>query len=155
MHSWPRRASGGWSTSAAIRPRSRGSPGTTPEIRRPDAILTRRAPSTTPARSSLPPAAPLFRAIVELAAAHGLPVVAHAEGPGEAQRVVRLGASQLAHAPFTERLDDEEIAEQAVRASWISTLAIHDPAARAIAIDNAARFHAAGGTVRYGTDMGN
>ncbi|MCT1395844.1 hydrolase [Microbacterium sp. p3-SID338] len=97
----------------------------------------------------------LFRAIVELAAAHGLPVVAHAEGPGEAQRVVRLGASQLAHAPFTERLDDEEIAEQAVRASWISTLAIHDPAARAIAIDNAARFHAAGGTVRYGTDMGN
>ncbi len=97
----------------------------------------------------------LFRAIVELAAAHGLPVVAHAEGPGEAQRVVRLGASQLAHAPFTERLDDEEIAEQAVRASWISTLAIHDPAARAIAIDNVARFHAAGGTVRYGTDMGN
>ncbi|MEZ7755495.1 hydrolase [Microbacterium paraoxydans] len=97
----------------------------------------------------------LFRAIVGLAAAHGLPVVAHAEGPGEAQRAVRLGASQLAHAPFTERLDDEEIAEQAARASWISTLAIHDPAARAIAIDNVARFHAAGGTVRYGTDMGN
>lgn len=97
----------------------------------------------------------LFRAIVELAVAHGLPVVAHAEGTGEAQRVVRLGATQLAHAPFTERLDDEEIAEQAVRASWISTLAIHDPAARAIAIDNVARFHAAGGTVRYGTDMGN
>ena len=97
----------------------------------------------------------LFRAIVELATAHGLPVVAHAEGLGEAQRVVRLGATQLAHAPFTEHLDDEEIAEQAVRASWISTLAIHDPAARAIAIDNVARFHAAGGTVRYGTDMGN
>lgn len=97
----------------------------------------------------------LFRAIVELAVAHGLPVVAHAEGTGEAQRVVRLGATQLAHAPFTERLDDEEIAEQAVRASWISTLAIHDPATRAIAIDNVARFHAAGGTVRYGTDMGN
>ncbi len=97
----------------------------------------------------------LFRAIVELAAAHGLPVVAHAEGPGEAQRVVRLGATQLAHAPFTERLDDEEIAEQAARVAWVSTLAIHDPAARAIAIDNVARFHAAGGTVRYGTDMGN
>ncbi|MCK2032718.1 MULTISPECIES: amidohydrolase family protein [Microbacterium] len=97
----------------------------------------------------------LFRAIVELAVAHGLPVVAHAEGTGEAQRVVRLGATQLAHAPFTERLDDDEIADQAVRVSWISTLAIHDPATRAIAIDNVARFHAAGGTVRYGTDMGN
>ncbi|WP_101848346.1 amidohydrolase family protein [Zhihengliuella sp. ISTPL4] len=97
----------------------------------------------------------LFRAIVDLAAAHGLPVVAHAEGPGEAQRVVRHGAAQLAHAPFTERLDDEEIAEQAAHASWISTLAIHDPATQALAIDNVARFHAAGGTVRYGTDMGN
>lgn len=97
----------------------------------------------------------VFRGIVDLAAAHGLPVVAHAEGPGEAQRVVRLGATRLAHAPFTERLDDEEIARQAPRASWISTLAVHDPVAQAIAIDNLARFHAAGGVVRYGTDMGN
>ena len=97
----------------------------------------------------------LFRTIVEHAAAHGLPVVAHAEGPGEAQRVVRLGATRLAHAPFTERLDDQEIAAQAARASWISTLAAHDPDSQAIAIDNVARFHAAGGIVRYGTDMGN
>ncbi|MCT1479018.1 hydrolase [Microbacterium sp. p3-SID336] len=97
----------------------------------------------------------LFRAIVRCAAAHGLPVVAHAEGPGEAQRAARLGAVRLAHAPFTERLDDEEIARQAAAVSWISTLAIHDDAARAIAVGNVARFHAAGGTVHYGTDMGN
>lgn len=97
----------------------------------------------------------LFRTVVELAAARGLPVVAHAEGPGEAQRAVHLGATRLAHAPFSERLDDEEIAHQAARAAWISTLAIHDSSARALAIDNVARFHAAGGTVHYGTDMGN
>ena len=97
----------------------------------------------------------LFRAVVRLAATQGLPVVAHAEGPGEPQRAARLGAARLAHAPFTERLADEEIARQAAAVSWISTLAIHDDAARAVAVDNVSRFHAAGGTVHYGTDMGN
>lgn len=97
----------------------------------------------------------LFRAIVDLAAGRGLAVVAHAEGRGEAQRAARLGAGSLAHAPFSERLDDHEIAEQAASVSWISTLAIHDPSERATAIDNVRRFHAAGGTIRYGTDMGN
>jgi hypothetical protein len=97
----------------------------------------------------------VFRTIVELAGARGLPVVAHVEGPGQAQRAARLGAATLAHAPFTERLTEEEIAEQATSVSWISTLAIHDDADRARAIDNVRRFHAAGGAVLYGTDMGN
>ncbi|GGM63937.1 amidohydrolase family protein [Microbacterium saperdae] len=97
----------------------------------------------------------LFRAIVELAAARGLDVVTHAEGPGEAQRVTRLGARRLAHAPFTERLDDDEIAAQAASVSWISTLAIHSGADLTVAVANVRRFHAAGGTVLYGTDMGN
>lgn len=97
----------------------------------------------------------LFRVIVELAAARGLDVTAHAEGPGEAQRVARLGARRLAHAPFTERLDDDEIAAQAAAVSWISTLAIHGGADLTIAVANVRRFHAAGGSVLYGTDMGN
>jgi hypothetical protein len=97
----------------------------------------------------------LFRAIVEAAAARGLPVVAHAEGVGEAQRAARLGAARLAHAPFTERLDDAEVTAQAASVSWISTLAIHEGDTHATAVDNVRRFHAAGGTVLYGTDMGN
>lgn len=97
----------------------------------------------------------LFRAIVERAETHGLPVVAHAEGRGEAQRAARLGVAQLAHAPFTERLDDAEIAAQAASVVWISTLAIHSGADLHVALDNVRRFHSAGGTVRYGTDMGN
>lgn len=97
----------------------------------------------------------LLRTIVALAADRGLPVVAHAEGAGEAERVVRTGAALLAHAPFTQQLDDEEIARHAAAASWISTLAIHTGDERAVAVDNVRRFHAAGGTVRYGTDMGN
>lgn len=97
----------------------------------------------------------LLRTIVRLAADRGLPVVAHAEGTGEAKRVVALGAVRLAHAPFTERLHDSEIERHAASASWISTLAIHDGPGRTIAIDNVRRFHVAGGTVLYGTDLGN
>jgi hypothetical protein len=99
----------------------------------------------------------LFRAIVAAASARGLPVVAHAEGTGEAQRAAHLGAVRLAHAPFTERLDDDAIAQQAASVSWISTLATHDADSeeRTTAVDNVRRFHAAGGTVLYGTDMGN
>ena len=97
----------------------------------------------------------LFRAIIELAADRGLPVVAHAEGRGEAQRAARLGAAQLAHAPFTERLTDDQIAAQAASVSWISTLAIHGGADLTVALGNLRRFHTAGGSVLYGTDMGN
>ena len=97
----------------------------------------------------------LFRTIVDAASARGLPVVAHAQGAGEAQRAARLDATRLAHAPFTEHLDDSEIAAQAASVAWISTLSIHDGDALATATDNVRRFHAAGGSVLYGTDMGN
>lgn len=97
----------------------------------------------------------LLRTLVQRAAHHRIPIVAHAEGPGQAQRVVRLGVTRLAHAPFFERLTDSEIAEQAASASWISTMAIHDGDTRAIVTDNVRRFFAAGGEVVYGTDMGN
>ncbi|WP_395638126.1 hydrolase [Pseudolysinimonas sp.] len=95
--------------------------------------------------------------IVELADRRGLGVVVHVEGPGEADRALRAGAQQLAHAPFTEGLSRREIAGHAARMTWISTLAIHPPgsAERATAVENVAAFHAAGGRLRYGTDMGN
>lgn len=97
----------------------------------------------------------LIAGIVRAADELGLPVVVHAEGPGEAQRMPALGVRALAHAPFTERLSDDEVARQAGRIAWISTLGIHEGEAREIALDNVRRFHAHGGTVRYGTDMGN
>ncbi|KDA06985.1 amidohydrolase [Microbacterium sp. CH12i] len=97
----------------------------------------------------------LLRTIISIAASHRLPIVAHAEGRGEAQRVVRLGAGRLAHAPFSELLSDSETAAQAASASWISTLAVHHGAGYDTAVENVRRFHAAGGTVLYGTDMGN
>jgi imidazolonepropionase-like amidohydrolase len=97
----------------------------------------------------------MLRIIIELATEESLPVIAHAEGPGEAQRVAALGVDLLAHAPFSEPLTDDEIAVQAASVQWVSTLAIHAGPTYETAVDNVRRFHAAGGIVLYGTDLGN
>ena len=103
---------------------------------------------------------PTLRAIVQESHAAGIPVVAHVEGVGQTARALRAGVDQLAHTPFSERLDDDLVAE-AVDAgmSWISTLDIHGwgrpTAAHRIAVDNLRRFAARGGRVLYGTDLGN
>lgn len=95
-----------------------------------------------------------LRALVEAAHDAGLPALVHAEGPGQAARAVDAGADVLVHAPWSEPLDDALLARGA-QMTWISTLAIHDESGRAVAVDNIRRFRAAGGTVVYGTDMGN
>ena len=101
----------------------------------------------------------LFRAVVAAATVAGLPVVAHAEGPGEAMRVFELGATWYAHTPFSERLSEDELRVLANGAIWISTLDIHGWGAPdeefQIALDNLAGFARLGGRVRYGTDLGN
>lgn len=98
-------------------------------------------------------------ALVAETRACGLPLVAHARGAGQVERAIAAGVDVLAHAPWTERLDDAVIREAAARQTWISTLAMHerdgDEGALARATDNLARFAAAGGSVAYGTDLGN
>ncbi|MEU4388179.1 hydrolase [Promicromonospora sp. NPDC023805] len=100
----------------------------------------------------------VLRALVTEAHSAGLPVLVHAEGDGQAQRAIDVGADVLVHVPWTEALPDAVIA-RAARMTWISTFAIHDGPGRPIglerALDNARRFVAAGGTLVYGTDMGN
>lgn len=97
----------------------------------------------------------LLRAAVDSAHAAGLPVLVHAEGEGQAARAIRAGADVLVHAPWTEPVPDEVLAEGAGM-TWISTLAIHAGSpALATALDNVRRFRALGGRVVYGTDMGN
>ena len=101
----------------------------------------------------------MLAAVVRHAHDAGLPVVAHAEGPGQAMRAIRAGADRLAHTPFDELLSDDDVREATETSSWISTLDIHgwgEPTAEyAIALDNLSRFAAAGGHVLYGTDLGN
>lgn len=97
----------------------------------------------------------VLHALVAAAYDAGLPALVHAEGEGQAERAVRAGADVLVHTPWTEPLTDAALSQAAASMTWISTLAIHDGPARSIAIDNLRRFHAFGGTVVYGTDMGN
>ncbi|HEX6366791.1 MAG TPA: hypothetical protein VF000_11670 [Agromyces sp.] len=99
-------------------------------------------------------------AIVAAAHERGLPVVAHVEGDGMTRLAIDAGVDVLAHTPFTEHVDDALVA-RAVAAGqcWISTIFVTSYGApspdRDRALDNLGRFHAAGGRVLYGTDLGN
>jgi imidazolonepropionase-like amidohydrolase len=97
-------------------------------------------------------------AICDAAALAGIPVTAHAQGPGQVERALGAGVDELAHTPWI-RLSDDVIDTAAKRMRWISTLDIlsfgrDTPEIRA-ALDNLRRFHGAGGSIGYGTDLGN
>lgn len=98
-------------------------------------------------------------AIVGHAHSRGVTVVAHVQGAGQAERAFEAGVDRLAHSPWTERLDDRLLDSMALAQTWVSTLDIHGwgrfGEAFEIASDNVRRFHAAGGMVAYGTDLGN
>ncbi|QNE45646.1 amidohydrolase [Glaciihabitans sp. INWT7] len=101
----------------------------------------------------------LLETVVSAAHRAGLPVVAHAEGTGQAARALIAGVDALAHTPWTEHLDDGLLRSMAERMSWISTIDIHGYGSGGPdferAIGNLERFAAAGGRVHYGTDLGN
>ncbi len=105
------------------------------------------------------PSDAVLAAICDAAAEHEVPVTAHAQGAGQVVRALGAGVGELAHTPWTERLDDATIAAAAARQRWVSTLDIHgsgrDTPELRCALDNLARFHRAGGEVVYGTDLGN
>jgi imidazolonepropionase-like amidohydrolase len=97
-------------------------------------------------------------AICDVAHAADLPVTAHAQGRGQVERALGAGVDELAHTPWI-RLSDEVIQTAALRLRIVSTLDIlsfgHDTPEIRTALDNLRRFHVAGGTIVYGTDLGN
>jgi imidazolonepropionase-like amidohydrolase len=98
-------------------------------------------------------------AVVDAAHRRELPVTAHVQGAGQAERAIGAGIDEFAHTPWSERLSDELLAAAARTSRIVSTLDIHSfgsvtPELRT-ACDNLVRFRAAGGTVVYGTDLGN
>jgi hypothetical protein len=106
------------------------------------------------------PSDELLAAIVAATRAHGLLVVAHAEGVGQVERAFHAGVDAFAHTPFSESLDDALLKRMvSAKMSWISTLDMHGWGRRNAAFETAAgnlrRFAAFGGRVRYGTDLGN
>jgi imidazolonepropionase-like amidohydrolase len=98
-------------------------------------------------------------AVVDAAHDLGVPVVVHAEGPGTVALAYESGADLLAHTPWTETLDRGLIRACAEHMAWISTLDIHGwgtPTPELVtAVGNLRRFLEYGGSVRYGTDLGN
>ena len=99
-----------------------------------------------------------LRAIVD--AAGESPVVAHAEGDGTVELALASGVAALAHTPWTDLLPPALVQECAAAGQrWISTLDIHgygtSTSAQGRALDNLRTFHEAGGSVLYGTDLGN
>ncbi|MCI0633710.1 MAG: amidohydrolase family protein [Actinobacteria bacterium] len=98
-------------------------------------------------------------AIVEAAHGFDLPVTAHVQGTGQAERALGAGIDEFAHAPWTERLSDLVLEAAANTMRVVSTLDILSfgeitPELRT-ACENLVRFRAAGGEVVYGTDLGN
>ena len=98
-------------------------------------------------------------AVIEAAHRRELPVTAHVQGRGQAERAVGAGIDEFAHTPWSERLSDELLSVAAGTSRIVSTLDILSfgqvtPELRT-ACDNLVRFRAAGGTVVYGTDLGN
>lgn len=98
-------------------------------------------------------------ALCEAAHDAGLPVTVHAQGEGQVERALGAGVDELAHTPWTHRLSEDVIAMLAARMRIVSTLDIlsfgRDTPAIRTALENLRRFHDAGGTVIYGTDLGN
>lgn len=100
-----------------------------------------------------------LEAICEAGHQAGLPVTVHAQGAGQVERALGAGADELAHTPWTHRLSDDVVTAVARRMRIVSTLDIHsfgrDTTQVRTALDNLRRVHQAGGTVVYGTDLGN
>lgn len=98
-------------------------------------------------------------AIVQSAHERALPVTAHVQGHGQAERAVGAGIDEFAHTPWTERLPDRLVETAARTMRMVSTLDIHSfgevTFGLRTACDNLVRFRAAGGAVVYGTDLGN
>jgi imidazolonepropionase-like amidohydrolase len=105
------------------------------------------------------PSDAVLTAICDAAHARQLQVTAHVQGTGQVERALGAGVDELAHTPWSERLSDDTVEAAAARMRWISTLDIHgfgtDTPSLRTAIDNLARFHRAGGSIGYGTDLGN
>jgi imidazolonepropionase-like amidohydrolase len=100
---------------------------------------------------------PTLRAVVEAAAAAGLRVTAHITGLDELHKALDAKVPELAHMLMSdERIPDETIARMVGDGTTIvPTLSCRFEQDRQTAIDNLARFFAAGGRVVYGTDLGN
>ena len=154
-------APGGYPARAAWAPA-----GTALEVDSPAAA--REAVDSLAARSTIvkialhPPVGPVLddetlNAITSAAHDNGLRVTGHISGLDQLERALDAGVDELAHMLMSPQRIPDELLERMVAAGTtiVPTLSIRSGRDRTIAVDNLARFHAAGGRVVYGTDLGN
>ncbi len=99
----------------------------------------------------------LLEEVVNAAHARGLKVTGHIYGLAELEKALDAGVDELAHMLMSSERIPEHILERMVRddVAIVPTLSIRYGRDKRLAIDNLKRFHAAGGRVVYGTDLGN
>ena len=86
----------------------------------------------------------------------GLRVTAHVNGLEQLDKAMETGVDELAHMLMTrDRIPDPAIEVMAERLVVVPTLSIREGTELDVAVDNLARFRAAGGRIVYGTDLGN
>ncbi|MDQ3963492.1 MAG: amidohydrolase family protein [Actinomycetota bacterium] len=154
-------APGGYPARASWAP-----PGTALELH--DATSAQRAVDDLAPRAAIikialnPQAGPVLdhdvlRAIVDAAHGRGLRVTGHVEGLEQLRRAIDVGVDELAHMLMgREPIPPSMIAEMVEsEMTVVPTLSIRTGRDRDVAIDNLDRFRTAGGTIVYGTDLGN
>jgi imidazolonepropionase-like amidohydrolase len=125
-----------------------------------EAVAAAQAAGATLIKTTAPlPAPATTTAVVSAAHAAGLEVVVHADDSRGVAAALDADADLLAHTPWTDRLDAGLVRACAARQRWISTLDIHgwgEPTPSLVtAVANLRLFLRYGGSVRYGTDLGN
>jgi imidazolonepropionase-like amidohydrolase len=109
-----------------------------------------------------PPSGPVFdaatlHALTARAHEHGLKVTAHVSGLGQLHAALDAHVDELAHMLLgPDKIPDGTIARMVNQEmAIVPTMSIRSGIDRWRAIDNLRRFVEAGGTVVYGTDLGN
>jgi imidazolonepropionase-like amidohydrolase len=99
----------------------------------------------------------LLATLVEAAHALALPVTAHVHGLDELRKAVDAGVDELAHMLLSDDAIPDRLLDRMVEQGMavVPTLSIRFGPERTTAIENLARFWARGGSVIYGTDLGN
>ncbi|MDQ3878607.1 MAG: amidohydrolase family protein [Actinomycetota bacterium] len=98
-----------------------------------------------------------LHAVVDTAHGLGKRVTSHTRGIDQLERALDMGVDELAHMLFTtEPIDDQWIDRMVTTGmAVVPTLSSFHGRDRRAGIESLRRFFAAGGTVVYGTDLGN
>lgn len=155
-------APGGYPARAAWAPKGTAREVTSPEDARAAVAEVADAGATIVKFALNPPVGPVLAldvltAIVEAAHERGLKATGHVYGLGELHKALDAGADEVAHMLMSPEAIPDETIDRMVAAGMavVPTLSVRFGRDREYALDNLRRFHEAGGTIVYGTDLGN